>query len=1089
MKRWISALLFVIQLFACLNGITYAHAEEPQEIDLGVVTVNTNSSFQHLIPSYTEITEILPSGSMTISYGTEDNMPLNNNLDANVDIRELTVGAINAEESMEPQIIPENFVPDLALPENSAGDNDLDGGVEEEAVFLVDGCALVPESILTEHLAYEIPESDDLDGGMVTTKGYRLTVDEVTSKKGEAIHISWEMQDGAVSGQLYAILNSKAYKIFVSNKGSMELTLPYVGTWRICMTVYNENGKLVNNGYLDALGSLYLQVGDAPMWYDMSYCETEDKTYVFKVNAPNTDKYTAVILKQKESQDTQNYEEYQSMSFEGTNSGFSFKPTEAGLYKAYLILENMHGSYDGLKEGRVLSFMCKVPYGYSWKASADKVKPNETIYFQIDSWWEADSAQLIIKKDTAVVARSETFFRPCKLGYTPVENGNCTAYLILKNEYGFYNGLWMNGINFSVGNSPSSLGGMFFGSTYVTDFNTESDAPYYVVVERQGEDEDSYETVFCKKYNDSNEAMSFDIKQQGNFIIYFLTFLYGSYQQSEKQYIVCTTDREGKFLIHADNYGFCDTAEALGYKKNKYMNPKNYTYMFSNAHAVLKYKQANNGVWQGASFAMAATAGLIYQNHISLSSIDNTAKNLYEVQIPQNKESALSAMLEKYELAQQMPSVLLEKQKNKNDFEGLIAAVRAFENKEENAQPVVISVGNGKSRHALLGLSVTENINGQYMIGVYDSCAPDNDKLYIIVTPKAKAIEYINALGTYKEEITYVTTDIIYRAVNGDVSFEDDDTVSIYIDADKYTVCKLNGEQINPDVVGVPIVSDDGESYRNGYILPKDTYVIAFENFKERETHCAVSDENDAMVTVVKSRKGIMYAGVESYTQRIRCICEVPIIRSISTEWINALGEIQKFEIKGTYLGTAISSRGLMQINTDVFYVWQNGIFVDLTPSGPEWGDGDLDGLSTISLLGIDTKINAPDGMSTISLHDFDNNINDLDGFVSMEKEPYMLQITNQTIDRTQGVLTGKIGVVARNQTGEFASAIPVVAVYQNGKMIGLKKQAVIIAGNAGYFEVDVPKTEILSNDEIKIDVFMWDENMMPVANVVSLDI
>lgn len=411
---------WILIICICLSIIsnTVMATDKETEMDNGTIVMEIDDTVDGCFPEDNEILGVELSGDLEV-----DGVFQEDGLDGGeIDINSLSEA--ETDDSIQESLAEKTFVEVDSLEE------ELDGDVEQDLLPIVsDDIGNVDElqEISVDELL-TINTDDELDGASSSTKGYKLTVSASKVIKGSKIKVSWTFKNGANHGTLYAIIDSRAYPVNVTGDGSKNLTLPTSGKWRICMIAYKKNGNCIYNGYKDSGGSLYVNVGTAPSGYGMSYSIQNKTRYVFKVSVNDTNNYDAVILKDGI--------EYSRKNFSGTTEYFSISPTKAGYYQVYLILYNNYGSYNGKTHNRILGFTCKAPGFYSWSISSKNIKLGEKVRFIISNLNNATSAELIILKNSKVVAKTQRFSGNRNVDYTPKDSGTYYAYMITYNEYG-----------------------------------------------------------------------------------------------------------------------------------------------------------------------------------------------------------------------------------------------------------------------------------------------------------------------------------------------------------------------------------------------------------------------------------------------------------------------------------------------------------------------------------------------------------------------------------------------------------------------------------------------------------------------------
>ena len=1053
--------------------------DEDIDVSNDSISLEQDNTIDNCLPKDNEILGVDLSGDISI-----DGVKQEDDLDGgDIDINELSDN--ESLDSLE-ETLPGEFI------ESDSLSDDLDGGDtqqdESPAVLDDDGSIeTLPEVSISE--IFDIDAEDELDGAGSSTKVYKLNVSSSKVIKGSTIKVSWTFKNGSNHGRLYAILGSKAYPVDVKGNGSKNLKLPSSGKWRICMISYNKNNKCIYNGYKNSQGSLYVNVGTAPSGYGLSYSVQNKTKYVFKASLNNVSSYEAVILKDGV--------EYTRRNFRGNNEYFAIQPNKAGKYSVYLILHNDYGSYNGKSNNRILSFICRTPGVYKWAISSKSIKLGSKIKFTINDLNNADSAELIILKNANVVAKTKRFSGIRSIEYTPNVSGTYYAYMITYNDYGSYNGIVLSALIFKVDGTPQQYdlniqGSYFSTSDYIrVSMNVKNADYYYMHIEKENSNGNGYGSEYVTYYSrkfTSNVNGNLKIAKGGKYRIYLNTYnAYGKLNGLLNGRVLYLTVTDNKnFQIGKDDYGFSNSFGSFNYRyyvdnnRNVISTDKialqSYKDVFGNTSGYQKWKL--DDTWGGSCFGFASTAALSYSNYLNKFGKDC----LYDIRAPKNRINTITQRIERYQLSQNLKAVEKARNKTKNQFIDFLKEVTNYE--KNGGIPIVVGVSSDTGGHAVIARSVFQDSYGRYIVNVSDNNFPGNKNMHIIINSSLNGFTYKSGNHTYNKNLKYCRADLMYNSMpngvrlqsnlDGDVT--ENNTLRIYIDADIFTIKNSAGKDMLISDECIPASKYDATTDVNEYLLPKDLYTVEFKNYSNRQVKCSVSDDIDAIITSGTSANGTFYVGTENYSDHIRSTADFTDSETnestVSAEYINSSAEIQKFEVSGKYLSASINSAGSLQINTDANTIKQNGIDVDLTTKEPEEGDEDLDG-----------------GTGTFSTFTFTNNMNDLDGFDGDTLHDYSLCITNNTLNRDLGILDGKIGIAVRNNTGEMIEASPYIAYYENGKLLKIEQQTIVLGANTSYFEVNVNKLEVLTNDEITIKVFLWNENMVPLSNPASLDI
>lgn len=111
-----------------------------------------------------------------------------------------------------------------------------------------------------------------------------------------------------------------------------------------------------------------------------------------------------------------------------------------------------------------------------------------------------------------------------------------------------------------------------------------------------------------------------------------------------------------------DSYSFENVRESFGYSGFVYKIPKiRYIEIFGDTVGQMLYDEYGSSSWRGSCFGMCATSLLFQRGMLSLANYSNTAKTVYELPAPRSKSSELTELIERYQISQFLPNVMMER--------------------------------------------------------------------------------------------------------------------------------------------------------------------------------------------------------------------------------------------------------------------------------------------------------------------------------------------------------------------------------------------------------------------------------------------
>lgn len=293
----------------------------------------------------------------------------------------------------------------------------------------------------------------------------------------------------------------------------------------------------------------------------------------------------------------------------------------------------------------------------------------------------------------------------------------------------------------------------------------------------------------------------------------------------------------GKFYTeNKDYYSFANQASSFGYGSTYAIPRQRYVTATQSIIRGTYYYNAS-GVWSGNCFGMSSSSEEFYEGEqFNIKDYSSTANSLYDIQAPRNSTSALTKLIEVYQVSQFAEPVADEIGNNMMDYRELINKVEEFERSgglrtDSTADPVVLCIFNHLSGHAIVPVSVRVNSNKEYEFQVYDCNYPNSFRTLRI----DKTLSKINYDGyTYGSFTTYNTikSALEYADFTGKTykKAEAESTkIAVTVDRDDISIENGGGKDVS-EIKGAykqEIISGGAPNEnKTSYVLPTNEYII-----------------------------------------------------------------------------------------------------------------------------------------------------------------------------------------------------------------------------------------------------------------------
>lgn len=303
--------------------------------------------------------------------------------------------------------------------------------------------------------------------------------------------------------------------------------------------------------------------------------------------------------------------------------------------------------------------------------------------------------------------------------------------------------------------------------------------------------------------------------------------------------------QERFYTERQDYYSFSNSASSFEYSSSYRVPRQRYVDVLESITTGTYYYAVNQG-WSGSCFGMASSTLEFYENpdEFSVANYDTSAANLYQVTAPKNADSALTKLIEAYQISQYKSSVANTIFRNMDCYRDLILRVEEFERSgglriDSEADPIVMCIYSRYGGHAVIPVSVDQAENGDFLLQVYDPNYP-NAFHTLKIYKDLSGIVYFGDIGVIYDSASYTNYSSIAAAMSGIELHSNETDRSLYLSIDKEngTVTNKDGDGIDK-IEGAyeqkPLNGDEEDSFSGikSFVLPEGDYQLSVESTEE----------------------------------------------------------------------------------------------------------------------------------------------------------------------------------------------------------------------------------------------------------------
>lgn len=296
-----------------------------------------------------------------------------------------------------------------------------------------------------------------------------------------------------------------------------------------------------------------------------------------------------------------------------------------------------------------------------------------------------------------------------------------------------------------------------------------------------------------------------------------------------------------------DHYSFKNFYDSFGYSAGDKIPKQRFKELFTASMATYYYRTF--GEWTGSCFGMAASSLAFYEDNLDINTYDVNAQNLYDVMAPKDKNSDLTALIEKYQISQLLVNTHgVEDADNSNrnikNHKAIIQLIEEFERSgglrvDSSAEPIIMILNGRYACHAVVPVSIAQTSEGDYAIKVFDSNSPINLQT-VKIDKSLESVTY----QSYTSASFIKYTDLVKAIANAKSS--EDKAVYLSVDKENVEICDKEGnafEQIK-NAYEQKLANGESEDEFPGirrFVLPEGEYEVKLSEESSQELDAGVT--------------------------------------------------------------------------------------------------------------------------------------------------------------------------------------------------------------------------------------------------------
>ena len=228
----------------------------------------------------------------------------------------------------------------------------------------------------------------------------------------------------------------------------------------------------------------------------------------------------------------------------------------------------------------------------------------------------------------------------------------------------------------------------------------------------------------------------------------------------------------GGIAFPDDSYSFPNTAASFGYGNAFRIGEVQYGEIFGSTAGHFLYNIYNSR-WGGSCFGMSATALMFSDGVLNPGDYSGSAQNVNGIAAPRSRESELTRLIERYQVAQFLPEMV----KERNDISSggnMVISGLSSETAGDSLLPAVQKACTGGE--PIILILWKNGLNGSYAvvpyrlqngkIYIYDSNRPNEERI-LTYTKDSESGSYRFSYGEYSYAVSYNTLNTLLSGLEG----------------------------------------------------------------------------------------------------------------------------------------------------------------------------------------------------------------------------------------------------------------------------------------------------------------------------------
>ncbi|MBR0161138.1 MAG: leucine-rich repeat protein [Oscillospiraceae bacterium] len=386
-----------------------------------------------------------------------------------------------------------------------------------------------------------------------------------------------------------------------------------------------------------------------------------------------------------------------------------------------------------------------------------------------------------------------------------------------------------------------------------------------------------------------------------------------------------------------DSYSFANTAESFGYSNIFRIGKERYEDVFGSAAGTSLY-EIYKSKWGGSCFGMSATSQMFSNGVLKLGDYSASAKNVNNLAAPKSRNSELTKLIERYQVAQFLPEMVKERNDISSGGNMVITnispeaagdrLISAVQKACSNEEPIILILWrNGlNGSHAVIPYKLQ---NGR--IYIYDCNRPNEEN--ILSYSKNETGNYMFSYGEYSYAVSYNTLNTLLAGLEGlqtgQVSLTADgkEQMLVSLNTANFRILDEDGNEVT-DYIPIRATDDMTQTMDTALYLDVGSYsILNLDSTLEDFTVSAATGTDYNTVTVADPSAEIQISMEKnSLTLSVRSEAQT----EMTFRTLTVSGEENIIEITADYAKVFANANKATQLETTASSLTGNGEEIEL---------------------------------------------------------------------------------------------------------------------------------------------------------------